>query len=138
MGSLLSNLPRTDPQVLKQWENARISRQRYAAIGHVAASWSYFEAIIDSWIWALINRPGNVGVCLTGQMIGPGPRISAFIALVRELGSKSKWNQKLEDMAKDAIAMSESRNRAIHDVWNLSEPSQPLRQEATAKKKYVY
>jgi hypothetical protein len=67
-------------------------------------------------------------------MIGPRPRIDAFIALVRQLGAAKSWNDILEKFAKDAQGLAEQRNRAIHDVWQMDDPTYPQRLEATAKR----
>jgi hypothetical protein len=119
---------------LQKMEDARVSNEHYAAIGRVAATWAYFEAVVDSWISAFILRPPAVTACVTSQMVGPRSRLDAFIALARLLGARKKWNRALEEFANDAIGLGERRNRAVHDVWDLSQPTTPRRLEATAKK----
>lgn len=136
--TLLEQAPPTDPIILQRMEDARVSNKHYAAIGLVAARWSYFEATVDGWISAFLRRPPEVTVCLTGQMIGPGPRLNAFIALARFLDAREKWNQVLEEFATDATGLAEQRHRAVHDVWDLSQPTEPRRREATARKRLRY
>jgi hypothetical protein len=106
----------------------------YAAIGRVAAQWAEFEALVDGWALLFAGVTTEVGVCFTGQMIGPRPRLDAFIALARHFCPKSKHLKPLEDFAKDIVGLAEQRNRAVHDVWELTDPQQPQRYEATAKK----
>jgi hypothetical protein len=136
--SLLEGVPPLDAAamaaVVQQMRNARVSERHYSAIGRVAASWARFEGTIDLWLWALMNVPDYIGVCLTGQMIGHGPRLDAFIALARVSGSRKKWNKKLEDFAGRAKSFADRRNRAVHDVWILKKPTNPIRREATAKR----
>jgi hypothetical protein len=108
-------------------EGIRVSNKHYAAIGRVVAKWAFFESNIDLWIWTLMNLPAHVSVCLTGQMVGSWQRLDAFIALVRAFGANAKWNAKLERLAKDAKGWAEQRNRAVHDVWDLTEPNWPSR-----------
>jgi hypothetical protein len=116
-------------------EDARLGGKHYAAIGRVASQWSYFEAVVDTWLLAFAKIDTEIGMCFTSQMMGSRPRMDAFIALVRHLGAKKKWNAILEDLARDVVALSESRNRAVHDVWQMEEPSRPLRLEASARRK---
>jgi hypothetical protein len=132
--TLLSELPPTDPAILKAFEDKWARDRHYAAIGGVAATWAYFEAIIDTWLVAFADVDAAVGVCFTAQMIGPRPRIDALIALVRYLGIAQRWNKRLEQFAKDAQGLAELRNRAVHDVWDMTEPTRPIRQEATARR----
>jgi hypothetical protein len=128
------SLPETDPSVLQAITDAKISNAHYSAIGQVAANWAFLEIVIDSWLWALIDRPPLLGVCLTAQMLGSRPRVDAFIALVRQLGARKNWNDDLEALAKDIVGLSEQRNRAVHDIWDMREPTQPIRREASARR----
>lgn len=129
MGALI-----TDPAVIKAQADAVINDRHYCAIGQVAATWAYFEAVIDAWIARLMGVGIAASVCVTAQMIGPRSRLDAFIALVRLRGAKSKWNDDLEKLAKVATGLSERRNRVIHDMWDLSNPEEPKRKEATARR----
>jgi hypothetical protein len=133
--TLLSSLPPTDPEVLREIENNRLSNAHYAMIGRVAAAWARFEVSIDLWLWDFAEVPHKVGTCFTAQLIGPRPRMEAFIALVRHFGADKSWNKSLEAIANDVTALAELRNRAVHDVWELSDASSPLRLERTAKRK---
>jgi hypothetical protein len=132
--SFFDDIPPTDPAILKKMQDARTSNQHYSTIGQVAASWAYFEAVVDTWICNFMEVKAEIAVCVTGQMIGPRSRIDAFIALVRIRGSRSKWNEDLDQFAKYAATLSEQRNRAVHDIWYLTQPDHPLRREATARK----
>jgi hypothetical protein len=132
---LLESMPPTDPAVLKAFADDRARNLHYSAIGQVAACWSYFEAVIDTWLMAFADVAPRIGVCFTSQMLGSRPRIDAFIALVRCLGAHEKWPKVLEAFAKDVQGLSEQRNRAVHDVWDLSESSMPHRFEASAKRR---
>jgi hypothetical protein len=132
--TLLGSLPSTDLQILKAIADARLSNIHFAVIGRIAALWSYLESVIDRWLWTFAEIQPEIGVCFTAQMIGPRPRIDAFIALVRQLGAAKSWNDILEKFAKDAQGLAEQRNRAIHDVWQMDDPTCPQRLEATAKR----
>ena len=58
----------------------RISERRerfvpfMAALDYVASGWAEYEATVNFIIWELANLEKRAGVCLTSQMIGPGPR----------------------------------------------------------------
>jgi hypothetical protein len=82
----------------------------------------------------LMDVPAEIGVCVTSQIAGTR-RLDAFIALARFRGAKAKWNDKLELIAKQAVRLGERRNMALHDVWDLSTPEEPLRLGATARRK---
>ncbi len=104
-------------------------------IGRVAAAWARFEVSIDLWLCDFAEVSYKVGTCFTAQLIGPRPRMEAFIAIVRYFGADDSWNKSLEGIAKDVQALAEQRNRAVHDVWELSDASSPLRLEKTARRK---
>jgi hypothetical protein len=132
--TLLSQIPPVNPAIIRAMEKTRLSDRHFSAIGNVAGWWAYFELLIDTWLWDFAGVDEKIGVCFTGQMIGPRPRLDAFISLVRHLGCKAQWNTILEELAKDATGLAEQRNRAVHDVWYVTDPTQPHRQEATAKR----
>jgi hypothetical protein len=120
---------------LKAMANMRLGNLHFAVIGRIAALWAHFESVIDSRLFAFANLKPETGVCFTGQMIGIRPRVDAFIALVRQLGADKRWNPALEKFASDARGLAEQRNRAVHDVWQMDDPAQPQRLEATARRK---
>jgi hypothetical protein len=135
MPTLLETLPRSDPAVLKAVDDARLGNIHFAVIGRIAALWAYFEAVVDTWLHAFAGLEPSIGVCFTAQMIGPRPRVDAFIAIVRQLGAAAHWNDELEKFAKEVTGLAEQRNRAIHDVWQMDNPKEPQRLEATARRK---
>src|SRR6185437_10565393 len=136
--TLLESLPRTDPAVLREMEATRVGQIHYAAIGRVAAAWSRFEFDIDGWNMAFAGLSDEVSACFTAQVFGSRGRADCFIALVRHFGGSEKWFKKwlrrLEDFSKEVQALGEQRNRAIHDVWQLDDPSEPHRLEVTARR----
>lgn len=131
--TLLEQVPRASPEEIQAFFDRTFVSQHFAALGYVAAAWAEFEASVDWWLWFFAEMRPEVGVCFTGQMIGPRPRIDAFVALVRHLGVSKNWNAKLDDFANDARKLGEGRNRALHDVWDMTNPQLPQRREATAR-----
>jgi hypothetical protein len=112
----------------------RITDLHYSAIGRVAASWAYFEAVIDTMTAHLMDVTVEIGTCVLSQ--APGlRRLDAFIALAKYRNAKVKDIGKLDEIAKRAAVLGQRRNRALHDVWDLSNPEEPLRREATARRK---
>lgn len=132
--SLLGSVPPSDPAILQAFSGRRLRTAHYAAIGEVAAMWAYFELAVDEWLAMFAKVEIPIGLCFTGQMIGPNPRLSAFIALVRHRGAKKKWNKVMEELALDVSALAEQRNRAVHDIWDLTEATAPQRIESTARR----
>jgi hypothetical protein len=116
-------------------KNRHLATAHFSAIGTVAGWWAYFEFVLDLWLWDFAGVTDEVGVCFTGQMLGARPRLDAFIALARHRGCKSRWDKIFDDFAKNATGLSEQRNRAVHDVWDVSDASHPQRHEATARRK---
>jgi hypothetical protein len=55
-------------------------------LGRLSTIWAALEHAIDQLIWELSCVAPNIGACLTAQMIGPGPRMRALLALVHALG----------------------------------------------------
>jgi hypothetical protein len=124
----------SDPTFLEEAENGMLSHDHYSAIGLIAARWAYYEAVIDTWLLHYAEIEADVGICFTSQMMGSRPKIEAFIALSKLRGAPDKWNKRLEELAKETQSLSEQRNRAVHDVWDLTDAKIPLRHEATAKR----
>ena len=100
-----------------------------AAIGRVASTWSVLEGLIDSAALRLANFDWELGFCFTAQVIGPGKKLDAYIAVAKHRGAKADFDR----FAKDTTALSERRNRVIHDQWDLE--GIPRRLEITARKK---
>ena len=126
-------LPSLIELAFRDWEKA--VRPHYAAIGLVAANWSHFEAVIDAWTHKFADLESEVGVCLTAQIAGPARKIHAFIALVKLRGVTDPTAEALDKLAKNITAMAERRNRVAHDWWDMSDPKDPKRIEASARRK---
>jgi hypothetical protein len=106
----------------------------YAAIGRVAAAWSYLEATIDSGSIRLADIDPRTGICLTAQIAGTGRKLDAYISLARLRGIPPALIKQLNAFANDTNGLGERRNRSVHDVWLFKHPDSPERLEATARK----
>lgn len=135
--TIIERVPRTDPAVLQKLRSDHIQIQHYAVIGMIASEWAFFESSIDVALTDFSNLNAPIAVCFTGQMIGHRGRLEAFIAMCRFLGAADKWNKVLEDFAKDAMGLSDQRNRAVHDAWQFP-LDRPSRFEASAKRKVKF
>lgn len=52
--------------------------------------------------------------------------------------TQEQWGALEEFATKKVTGLSEQRNRAIHDVWHLTNPKTPIRFEATANRVVRY
>jgi len=133
--TLLSQLAATAPDVLKWIESVRAENKHYAAIGRVAAAWSYFEALVDTASIELAKLDAKIGVCFTAQIAGIGRKLDAYISLARlSRDLPQKLIGEFDKYAKSTASLAERRNRTVHDVWFFDHPNPPQRLEATAKK----
>jgi hypothetical protein len=107
----------------------------YAALGRVAAAWSFLEAGVDTACIRLADIASESGVCLTSQIAGIGRKLDAYISLARLRPLPKELIEKLDKFAKRAQGVSERRNRIVHDIWFFNHPEPPERLEATARKR---
>jgi hypothetical protein len=56
------------------------------ALGHAVAAWAALEFAIGEAIWELANVEREAGACVTAQLVGPGPRVRALVALLELRG----------------------------------------------------
>jgi hypothetical protein len=132
--TLLGQIPVAHADVLRRSAEWSVEQQHYAAIGRVAAAWSFFEATIDTASLELADLEGKVGVCFTAQIAGSARKLDAYIALAKLHGITPRMAKSLHKFATDTKALSEIRNRTVHDVWFFNHPGIPERFEATAQK----
>ena len=108
------------------------------AIEKIAAIWGHFEFYVSETIWQLANVDRNAGACLTAQLIGPGPRFRALVALLHF----RKANKDLIDVANSltgrATNLGERRNRIVHDVLTNSIGEEVLRIHLKANQKLEF
>jgi hypothetical protein len=105
----------------------------YNAIGKVAAAYSELEFSMNDAIWELANVARSAGVCMTAQMIGPGPRIRCLLALLKFRSAPKGLIDEFNRIGEDIVGVAASRNRHLHDPISLdTESGQIQRMEATA------
>ncbi|MGC9953208.1 MAG: hypothetical protein ABSD21_02890 [Rhizomicrobium sp.] len=113
----------------------RLERDHLAAVGMVASNWAYFEAVIDDWVLRLAHIEPSIGACITAQIAGSGRKLDAFISLSGFLRASAPSANDWEKFASKVAGVAERRNRVVHDPWFLIDPENPIRLEATARKK---
>lgn len=111
-----------------------------ASIGRISDAWAQLEFQIDLGIWDLLETEQQLAACVTAQLSFIHPRIKAFISLVEVHGASKKIIKKLTSLYSDEIsALSEKRNRSVHDPRMAKEPSKEIhRLEVTAKSKLSF
>jgi hypothetical protein len=132
--SLLADFPPIDPALTIRMREELAENRHYAAIGRVAANWSYFEAVVDHCSIRLARTNKRTGIIFTSQISGIVRKMDAYISLARlrklPLGT-------VGDLCKNADTsrgLSERRNRIVHDVWYFYHPASPERFEASARR----
>jgi hypothetical protein len=106
----------------------------YAALGRVAAAWSFLEAGVDTACIRLADIESDRGICLTSQIAGIGRKLDAYISLARLRALPKELIERLDKFAKLTQGVSEKRNRLVHDIWFFNHPLPPERLQATARK----
>lgn len=136
---MFSDSPPT-PEDVAAWKADQLERQaHYAAIGRVAANWTYFEYEIDHQSIALAGFSPPLAACLTAQISGHGRKLDAYIALADLRDPLPAHMSALHKLAMDAKKLSIRRNRVVHDPWFMVAAStQARRFEISASKKLIY
>jgi hypothetical protein len=107
-----------------------------AMIGRIADAWAQLEFQVDRGIWTLLRAPQQFAACLTSQMLSIHPRMKAFIALVEIQGASAKTIRALNKIYGEMGALSEARNRAVHDPRLVDYDSKEVyRLDVTARPK---
>lgn len=111
----------------------------FIAIGKVANAYSQLEFSMNDAIWELANVERAAGVCMTAQMIGPGPRNRCLLALLKFRKAPQKIIEEFNKIGNKIEGLAARRNRFVHDPFVLEqETGQIARMEATADKHVSY
>lgn len=122
---LISKVPSL---LIKAYGELPPKNRHYAYIGRIASAWSLLEHDIDTTIAIVAGIIPSKCACITSQMIGPGPRLRALIALLQFRKVKSKHTGKLTEFMNKAHGLARSRNRVVHDPWYLEGNSRKVYQ----------
>ena len=111
----------------------------FVAMGRVANAYSQLEFTINDAIWELANVERAIGVCLTAQMIGPGPRNRCLLALLNLRKAPKPILDQFNVISKKIEGLAAQRNRYVHDPFVLNEDTGEIhRMEASADKSISY
>ena len=108
----------------------------YAKIGRVAALSAQLEHLLDLMIWELTKGEQAALSCITGQMIGSGPRFRAIKALCELRGVSRDTLKSITSMETPIFQASLKRNRFLHDAWFQVSEDSTTRQEQFRNKTY--
>jgi hypothetical protein len=95
----------------------------YKNVGRIASEWSHLEHILDMAIWKLSGMPDNIAACITSQIMNVMGRCHAIVNLARLRGLPKDKFRPYNSLKGDSYAVSELRNRAVHDAWYAQMPS---------------
>jgi hypothetical protein len=109
-------LPPTDTQLKSDHgaPDASPDNLQYACFRRIASAWASFESEIDKAICVHGYMKDEIGVCVTAQLIGIGPRFKLLIALLRLNKSISaKSIELMNRQAQNVGKLVRKRNRAV-------------------------
>ena len=92
----------------------------FTAIGKVANAYSQLEFSMNDAIWELANVARSAGVCMTAQMIGPGPRNRCLLALLKFRESPKALIEDFNAVARKIEGIAARRNRYVHDPFAVN------------------
>jgi hypothetical protein len=112
---------RTDGEMAEIFIRPPDDHPVYTRIGRIAAEWSHLEHVLDEIIWLLCPsaEPRHLG-CVTGRLLGHGPRYDVIIALLTQRGAEEKTIKRVVGLKNSAYAAAEARNRIVHDAWYVA------------------
>jgi hypothetical protein len=92
----------------------------YKSIGMVAYAWTCLELLLEAFITEAARGDEKALQCIVGQLIGPGPRIRAMIALARYRGCTDPLVAALNKFGRECTELGAKRNRVVHDLVVVS------------------
>jgi hypothetical protein len=111
----------------------------FTAIGKLANAYSQLEFSVNDAIWELANVARSAGVCMTAQMIGPGPRNRCLLALLKFRNAPQALIDEFNLVGKAIEKVAARRNRYVHDPISFNPGTGEIqRMEATADKHIRY
>lgn len=117
----------------------QIGDTHYAAIGRVANAWSTLEFYMDKFIWGLASIADPVGACIAAQLIGPGPRLRAMVALMHLRGADQALIKEMNTFSGPIQGVASERNRWAHDPLFVDDETGVVsRYQVSADRKLVY
>ena len=110
-----------------------IPQDHCAAIGQATVSWANLELTVDRAIWYAMQVDQQIAACLTSQLNSIFSRLNALISILREVGIDEKMCKRFGAFAGTCSALSEERNRLVHDARFLHSNGNIYKIHNTAK-----
>ncbi len=133
----MSLSPRGGLPVLKP-KLKRSFNKHMTALGHMSAMWAALEHAVNDMLWELANVERRAGACFTAQMIGPGPRFRALVAMLQVREAKKPLIEEVNRFGIKIGGLGAQRNRYAHDVWTRNiETKEIMRIVITSDKQQV-
>jgi hypothetical protein len=105
----------------------------FTAIGKLANAYSQLEFSVNDAIWELANVARSAGVCMTAQMIGPGPRNRCLLALLKFRKAPQTLLDEFNVVSRKMKKVAAHRNRYVHDPMTFNPETRQIQcMEATA------
>jgi hypothetical protein len=114
------------------------------AVGKIAVIWAHLEFAINQAIWELENVESGAGACVTAQLIGPGPRMRAFITLIDYRCNDPKTNAEIKllndfnRLSQKIDGLGRQRNVYLHQGAVIEEGGKIKRVHISADKKLEF
>ena len=88
-------------------------------VGDIATHYASFEHAINESIWILAGVDERIGGCITAELISHAPKFRILIALMYERKVDKLHIDSAKKLSKDAIPISQYRNKYIHSPMGL-------------------
>ena len=123
---------------IPDWYN-RIFDDYCLEVGRLTALWAALERSVDELIWELMDVSAFYGMCVTSQMIGPGPRVRALLSLVQARRADKELSAEFQQFGTLIQKLGGKRNRYAHDTVTLGTTTGVIRtNEITADRVLRY
>jgi hypothetical protein len=110
----------------------------YAAVGAFVSNWAAFDAMVTSAIWQIGEIEDAIGACLTSQIYTLDGKFKALVSVLQVRGNLEKVISKVNKFHDEVRALSQYRNRLIHDpILFKVDKAAPQRLQISADKKLV-
>ncbi|HLX82138.1 MAG TPA: hypothetical protein VKS43_16290 [Burkholderiales bacterium] len=93
-----------------------LSKAQLAAIGALAAEWSYVELALETLIWEIIQVPSERGYAITTH-IGSETRLHILLALLDRSVVDAAHRKEIGSIAAEFRRLRTERNNIVHAVW---------------------
>lgn len=90
----------------------------FAALGRMMSAWASLEQFIDTMCAVLLGGDMTGAHCLTAQIMGPGRKLDALLALMAHKGASEQTLARTRSLAGRVVGLGNRRNRMAYDPWS--------------------